>query len=87
MKNIIDKLKAFLIKYPRVVYECKSFLVTFVGIYVAVTGLSETTTLKLVFDNYQMFIGALSMAAFRTLVIYILKLASYDYRSDTAKYK
>ena len=74
-------------KYPKAVYEIKSFLVTFLGVFVAVSGISEATNLQYIFDNYQMLLGAASIAATRTLVIFIMKIVNLDYRNNTAKYK
>ena len=84
---MIEQIKALIKKYPRAVYEIKSFIITFVGVYVAITGISENTTLRSVLDNYQLFLGSISIAAFRTLLIFILKVVDYDYRASTAKYK
>lgn len=81
------KVEAFFKKNPRIIYEFKSFMITFVGVYAAITGLSETTTLRAVLDNKELFIGSISIAAFRTLLIFILKVVDYDYRASTAKYK
>ena len=84
---MLTKLKALIKRYPRVVYEIKSFLLTFAGVYVMITGISETTTMRSLLDNYQMFVGSISIAAFRTFIIFVLKVVDYDYRASTAKYK
>lgn len=83
----MNKIKALMAKYPKAVYEIKSFLVTFFGVFVAVSGISEATNLQYIFDNYQMLLGAASIAATRTLVIFIMKIVNLDYRNSTVKYK
>jgi uncharacterized membrane protein YozB (DUF420 family) len=87
MKNIIAKIKALVASHPRAMYELKSFCITFLGLYVALTGITETTTISAIVNNTELFFGSIGIAAFRTLVIFILKLASLDYRKSTASYK
>lgn len=74
-------------KGRRLLYELKSFAMTFVAILAGLSGITEATDIKYIVDNQELIIGSLSVAFSRSLIIYILSKVGLNYRQYTKEYK
>lgn len=86
MKKIKEFFKSEL--GQKIVYEVKSFVLTFGAVLVSLVGVDKFSSLSVVFNNQDLIIGSLGLAATRTVVIFALRfLGIIDYRQSTINYK
>lgn len=85
----MQKIKAFLEseKGKRLIYEAKSFTMTFLSTYMLVAGISNASTISELLENKEVLLASISVALFRTVVIYTTRIVGFNYRQDTADFK
>ncbi len=86
---MIEKIKTFLSSEQgkRLIYESKSFLMTFSTVLVGLVGAENFTNINAVFNGWDLIISSLGLALSRTVVIFILQATGIaDYRGETKKF-